>query len=63
MQAVERQAATDELGFWDRPVLGALPIRREVAFYAVLFAFAAILRFWDLGARMLHHDESLHATY
>ena len=24
---------------------------------------AAALRFWDLGARAIHHDESLHATY
>ncbi len=28
-----------------------------------LMALAAALRFWDLGARALHHDESLHAQY
>jgi len=28
-----------------------------------IVAVAAALRFWDLGARAIHHDESLHATY
>ncbi len=26
-------------------------------------AIAAALRFWDLGLKAIHHDESLHATY
>ncbi|MDE3230975.1 MAG: TIGR03663 family protein, partial [Chloroflexota bacterium] len=32
------------------------------AWIAVL-ALAALLRFWDLGAKPLHHDESMHAFY
>jgi predicted membrane-bound mannosyltransferase len=28
-----------------------------------IVAIAALLRFWDLGTRAIHHDESLHATY
>ena len=35
----------------------------EMAFYILLIAGGGALRFWDLGARALHHDESLHATY
>ncbi len=35
----------------------------ELAAYALLIIAAGVLRFWDLGARALHHDESLHATY
>lgn len=31
--------------------------------YVVLLLVAAGMRFWDLGAKALHHDESLHATY
>src|SRR3990170_1898767 len=34
-----------------------------LALYLALVALAAILRFWDLGSRALHHDESLHALY
>jgi predicted membrane-bound mannosyltransferase/DNA-binding beta-propeller fold protein YncE len=35
----------------------------ELVFYVLLIAGGAALRYWDLGARALHHDESLHATY
>lgn len=31
--------------------------------WGALILAAALLRFWDLGSRALHHDESLHATY
>ena len=35
----------------------------EIALYVLFIAGGGALRFWDLGARALHHDESLHATY
>ena len=31
--------------------------------YAALVIAAFTLRFWDVGGRAMHHDESLHATY
>ena len=31
--------------------------------YTSIFALAAVLRFWDLSYKALHHDESLHAYY
>ena len=34
-----------------------------VALYVVLAVAAAAMRFWDLGVRAFHHDESLHAFY
>ncbi|HEY8491403.1 MAG TPA: flippase activity-associated protein Agl23 [Dehalococcoidia bacterium] len=37
--------------------------RLELAAYATVLLTAAILRFWDLGSRALHHDESLHAQF
>ncbi|MDP2727794.1 MAG: TIGR03663 family protein, partial [Dehalococcoidia bacterium] len=40
-----------------------IPVRWEIAAYIALVALAAALRFWDLGSRAIHHDESLHATY
>ncbi len=40
-----------------------LRLTPEAAFYLVVFALAAGLRFWDLGARALHHDESIHAQW
>ena len=35
----------------------------EIVSYAALFVTAAVMRFWDLGSRAVHHDESLHAYY
>src|SRR5919201_3094329 len=46
-----------------RPLFGVLPIDLEKAAYVGLVLIGLILRFWDLGPRMLHHDESLHALY
>lgn len=33
------------------------------AAYAVVVVAAAVMRLWELGARAIHHDESLHAYY
>ncbi|MCJ7510552.1 MAG: TIGR03663 family protein [Dehalococcoidia bacterium] len=35
----------------------------ELAIYILFIGVGAGLRFWDLGARAYHHDESLHAQY
>ena len=35
----------------------------EVAAYALLILVAASMRFWDLGARAIGYDESLHLYY
>ncbi len=40
-----------------------LPFNAEVGSYVALFIAAVALRFWDLGSRALHHDESIHAQW
>ena len=35
----------------------------EASGYFLLIIFAGVMRFWDLGSRALHHDESLHAYF
>ncbi|HET7078941.1 MAG TPA: flippase activity-associated protein Agl23 [Chloroflexia bacterium] len=50
---------------------GEAPVRRgplswltlENGLYLLFFALALITRFWDLDAKGLHHDESLHAVF
>lgn len=37
--------------------------RIEIVSYFLLIIIAATMRFWDLGSRALHHDESLHAYF
>ena len=41
----------------------AYPVRWEVLAYAVLLLLAVFTRFYDLGARVMSHDESLHTYY
>lgn len=44
--------------------LDSPPVQRwEIGWYAALIAVGFAMRIWDLGARALHHDESLHALY
>jgi uncharacterized protein (TIGR03663 family) len=38
-------------------------ISLETALYALILVAAVLTRFWDLGSRALHHDESLHAYF
>ena len=40
-----------------------IPVVWERAAYAALFVGALIMRLWDLGARAVHHDESLHGFF
>ena len=40
-----------------------IDVNWELVAYLAIFAAAFALRFWDLGARALHHDESIHAKW
>ncbi|MFN0094645.1 MAG: flippase activity-associated protein Agl23 [Dehalococcoidia bacterium] len=59
--ATESQSArTNAL---DRVLAVRIPLTWEIAAYVAIFAVAAGLRFFDLGTRALHHDESIHAQW
>jgi uncharacterized protein (TIGR03663 family) len=45
------------------PSIRRCGITLEAALYGVILVAAALTRFWDLGSRALHHDESLHAYF
>ena len=66
MSEAEPSAEGRDLSFLsDSPRDRRIPItiNWELAAYGSLIALALVLRFWDLGSRMLHHDESLRAVY
>ena len=48
---------------FDRSLAEVLKPNWEKAIYLVIFVLAVASRFWDLGARVMSHDESLHALY
>jgi predicted membrane-bound mannosyltransferase/DNA-binding beta-propeller fold protein YncE len=48
----------------ERPIHPALPaITNEVAIFAGIMLLAVITRFYNLGARVMSHDESLHTYF
>ena len=48
----------------ERPIHPALPaITNEVAIFAAIILMAFITRFYNLGARVMSHDESLHTYF
>ncbi len=47
----------------DRLLATRIAVNWETAAYAAILAAAFALRFWDLGSRALHHDESIHAQW
>ncbi|MBN1991731.1 MAG: TIGR03663 family protein [Anaerolineae bacterium] len=47
----------------DLPLLNTFTLNWEVALYIILFLLAVITRFYDLGTRVMSHDESLHTLY
>ncbi len=59
-----RQEAASDTGLSLNRLLAWRPrATPETLIYLAIFAVAFGLRFWDLGDRAIHHDESLHATY
>ena len=48
----------------ERPIHPALPsLTNEIAIFAVIILLAIVTRFYDLGSRVMSHDESLHTYF
>ena len=47
----------------NRPLLALLSLDWERTLYLVFIIVAVVTRFWDLGFRVVSHDESLHTQY
>jgi uncharacterized protein (TIGR03663 family) len=48
---------------WERPLNEVIALDWEKALYIVLILAAFVTRFYDLGVRVMSHDESLHTQY
>ena len=47
----------------DTPLTALFAINWEIVLYIAIFMVAIVTRFYDLGARVMSHDESLHTLY
>ena len=45
------------------PILSTFTLNWELTLYAILFVLAVVSRLYDVGARVMSHDESLHALF
>jgi uncharacterized protein (TIGR03663 family) len=49
--------------FLDRPLLAQITINWELVCWLTIILVTIGTRFWDLGSRAQHHDESMHSFY
>ena len=54
---------TERVDFLSRPLLAGLALDWEKSLYMLFIALAIVSRFWNLGDRVMSHDESLHTQY
>lgn len=57
------EKALDRPSILDRPLVERLALDWEKVAYIAILLLAVLTRFWDLGSRAQHHDESMHAYY
>ncbi|HLF89532.1 MAG TPA: flippase activity-associated protein Agl23 [Anaerolineales bacterium] len=62
MQATSEHSL-ESRSWLDRPLLSTITINWELVLFASIVLIAIVTRFFDLGARVMSHDESLHTYY
>lgn len=60
--AIKSEARTQP-SVLDLPLISLAALSWERVLYLSIFVTAMLTRFWNLGARVMSHDESLHALY
>ena len=60
---VSSDTPVEQSSFLERPILAGLVINWEIVIYTLIFVLAVVTRFYELGARVMSHDESLHALF
>ncbi|HEX2986607.1 MAG TPA: flippase activity-associated protein Agl23 [Chloroflexota bacterium] len=63
MAVADRAKTQNGVSSVSRPLVFRFALNWEAIAYAVIALIAVATRFWDLGSRAIHHDESLHALY
>lgn len=60
---MENDALRRRFSILDRPLLARIALNWELICWVTIILVAVVTRFWDLGSRAQHHDESMHAFY
>ncbi|OQY44139.1 MAG: hypothetical protein B6242_13315 [Anaerolineaceae bacterium 4572_78] len=54
---------TENTSFLEKPIFSTFSLNWEKTIYIIIFLLAVTTRFYDVGDRVMSHDESLHALY
>ncbi len=60
---MEDDTLRNRFSILDRPLLAKIALNWELICWVTIILVAVVTRFWDLGSRAQHHDESMHAFY
>jgi uncharacterized protein (TIGR03663 family) len=63
MTTLDEPTLQPRTAWLDLPVTRLFTVNRAIWVLAAILVLTAATRFYDLGTRALHHDESLHAVY
>jgi predicted membrane-bound mannosyltransferase/sugar lactone lactonase YvrE len=64
MKMANNNAPQEERGWLARPIHPSLPaVTNEIAIFALILLAAVVTRFYNLGVRVMSHDESLHTYF
>lgn len=63
MQAIEEVQSPEKTSWLDRPLLGAITINWETVLFTTMVILAIASRFYDLGTRVMSHDETSHVYF
>jgi uncharacterized protein (TIGR03663 family) len=60
---MEKNGVQKRFSILDVPLLAKIALNWELICWATIILVAVVTRFWDLGSRAQHHDESMHSFY
>jgi len=60
---MEKTASQNRFSILDMPLLAKIALNWELICWVTIVLVTVVTRFWDLGSRAQHHDESMHSFY
>jgi uncharacterized protein (TIGR03663 family) len=63
MEAIEEAQSPEKTSWLDRPLLGAITFSWETVLFTTIVILAVASRFYDLGMRVMSHDETSHVYF
>jgi predicted membrane-bound mannosyltransferase/sugar lactone lactonase YvrE len=63
MEAIQETSSAEKHSWLDRPLIGTITINWETILFTAIVFLAVVSRFYDLGTRVMSHDETSHVYF